>query len=182
MRSSAIAGAILLVALVALPCHAQNSSKPPIREDTGGVTATLFGGGGVLNSETQTGGALQFGAAFGVSPPNTFFGFDLETGYVAAVAKGSQRSAVFSANYRPSWVLSRLRCTFASPCPVVFATAGYSRLFETGNALDFGGGMDYYFAKNARALRIEARDYMTWQAPKQRNVALRIGLVFVLAD
>src|SRR5215467_842363 len=158
MRSSATGGVVLLIALLALPCHAQNSSKPPIREDASEVTATLFGGGGVLYLDTHTRGALQFGASLSASAPNKFLGVELEAGYVGAVATGSQRSAVFSANYRPSWAPLRSRCTFASTCPVVFAAAGYSRLFETGNALDFGGGLDYYFANKARALRIEARD------------------------
>jgi hypothetical protein len=148
-----------------------------------GLTFTVFGGAaGVVSSDLHTRGDLQFGASLGVSPPNTFFGVDLEGGYVGPNTQVvSQGSGVFSANYRPSWTLNRSRCTFGS-CTLAFATAGYSRLFGTGNGLDFGGGLDYYFAKYPRALRVEVRDYMTWQAPKQHNLALRIGLVIVLAD
>jgi hypothetical protein len=176
-------GAALLLVLLSPQCYGQNSSRPPIRADVRtGLLFTVSGGaGGVVSSDSSTRGALQFGAGLGVSPPDTLFGVELEGGYVGSVANASRGAGVFSANYRPSWTLNRSSCVTGA-CPLAFATAGYSRLVGTGNALDFGGGLDYYFAKSPRALRVEVRDYMTWQAPQQHNVALRIGLVIVLAD
>lgn len=59
------------------------------------------------------------------------------------------------------------------------AMIGYSRLFETGHALDYGlalalprfGGEK----RSSDSLRIEIRDYCTFANPIQHNVVLRIG-------
>ena len=66
------------------------------------------------------------------------------------------------------------------------AIIGYSRLFETGHALDYGvalalprAGRDNY---TAHSLRIEVRDYCTFANPTQHNVMLRVGWMAEEAD
>jgi len=59
------------------------------------------------------------------------------------------------------------------------AIVGYSRLFETGHALDYGLALALpRFGKPrdpSGSLRIELRDYWTFANPTQHNVMLRIG-------
>jgi len=66
------------------------------------------------------------------------------------------------------------------------AIVGYSRLFETGHALDYGLALamprpgkqkDY-----GESLRIELRDYWTFANPSQHNIMLRIGWMGVETD
>jgi hypothetical protein len=56
-----------------------------------------------------------------------------------------------------------------------FATGGYSRLFGTGNALNFGGGINFYIKDRMRALRFEVLDYWHISGAKEHNVVLRMG-------
>lgn len=58
------------------------------------------------------------------------------------------------------------------------AILGYSRLFETGHALDYGVALALPRFKNSdysKSLRIELRDYWAFANPNQHNVMLRIG-------
>jgi hypothetical protein len=50
---------------------------------------------------------------------------------------------------------------------------GYTRLFETGHALDYGAGYAQPISANY-ALEFEARDYWTFAAPNQHNVVFRV--------
>ena len=59
------------------------------------------------------------------------------------------------------------------------AIVGYSRLFETGHAFDYGLALAMPRPRNrkvdAKSLRIELRDYWTFANPEQHNVMLRVG-------
>lgn len=64
---------------------------------------------------------------------------------------------------------------------------GYSRLFETGHAFDYGlalvmhkpgSGKDPW----ASDIRLELRDYWTFANPAQHNVMLRVGLITFESD
>jgi hypothetical protein len=59
------------------------------------------------------------------------------------------------------------------------AIVGYSRLFETGHALDYGLALALpRFSKHrddSKSLRIELRDYCTFANPTQHNIMLRVG-------
>ncbi len=63
---------------------------------------------------------------------------------------------------------------------------GYSRLFETGHALDYG--LSYSFPMpgaskdSTDSMRIELRDYYTFANPNQHNIMLRIGWMKELTD
>jgi putative flippase GtrA len=66
------------------------------------------------------------------------------------------------------------------------AIVGYSRLFETGHALDYGLALALpRFSKHrddSKSLRIELRDYWTFANPSQHNVMLRVGWMGEEAD
>jgi hypothetical protein len=49
----------------------------------------------------------------------------------------------------------------------------YSRLFETGHALDYG--LALALPPFSKSLRVELRDYWTFANPTQHNVVLRVG-------
>jgi hypothetical protein len=57
------------------------------------------------------------------------------------------------------------------------AIVGYSRLFETGHAFDYGLALAlprlHGKADDGRSLRIELRDYWTFASPSQHNIMLR---------
>jgi hypothetical protein len=66
------------------------------------------------------------------------------------------------------------------------AIVGYSRLFETGHALDYG--LALYTPRlskhkdSTEHLRIELRDYYTFANPNQHNIMLRVGWMSELSD
>ena len=66
------------------------------------------------------------------------------------------------------------------------ALIGYSRLFETGNALDYGLALALPRPGKPKdpssSLRIELRDYCTFANPVQHNVQLRIGWMSLETD
>jgi len=66
------------------------------------------------------------------------------------------------------------------------ALIGYSRLFETGHALDYGLALALPRLGKPKdpssSLRIELRDYCTFANPTQHNVVLRIGWMSEEAD
>jgi hypothetical protein len=58
------------------------------------------------------------------------------------------------------------------------ATVGYTRLFGTGNALNYGGGINLYIKDGTRALRFEVRDYLRFADFNEHSAAFRIGYLF----
>jgi len=56
-----------------------------------------------------------------------------------------------------------------------FLNVGYSRMFATGNAANFGLGFDFGKHEYKRIVRIELRDYYLFTGPRQHVVGLRIG-------
>jgi hypothetical protein len=141
---------------------------------------TLFGGAGSTNqSGNATHGSLHLGGSLEVITAVDFehknkepFGLILEFGYEGPVNELGAGSALLSVNYAPELVLSNRKRL------ALFATAGYTRLFGTGNALNYGGGLNFYNKGGTRALRIEVRDYLRFAGIKEHSVALRIGYLF----
>jgi hypothetical protein len=160
--------AVLGLALVAaVACRAQDEGSPQF---------TLFGGPGTVISGGHAQGAAQFGASLDQTAPGAGVGYLFEVGYIGRWSKHTSGSAVFSANYMAAWEFHK-----RMPRALPFATVGYSRLFGTGNAVNFGGGIDYLLG-DKQALRIEVRDYFAFTAPRQHNVGLRVGWVFYIRD
>jgi hypothetical protein len=139
----------------------------------------LFGGVGAAN---QSGGArqnLHLGAGLNWMKPMGLLddrlasGLFLELGYAGPFRKLGSGSAVFSANYTGGIMATE----FLMP----FATIGYSRIFKTGNALNYGGGLDYMLDEY-HFIRFEARNYVRRSGAKEKDLAFRIGYIFYLGD
>jgi hypothetical protein len=56
-------------------------------------------------------------------------------------------------------------------------TIGYSRIFGTGNALNYGGGIDYWLDEY-HMIRFEIREYRRMSGTRKKDLAFRIGYVF----
>ncbi len=136
----------------------------------------IFCGMGASTSEVQTVPAAVCGAgiSFPIAP------LFLEFGVMGPQANRSYVSGYLSADARLPVARSR-----AGYAPLVII--GYSRLFETGHALDYGVGLEtprFGRAKrdNSKALLLELRDYWTFANPSQHNVMLRIGWLVGIPD
>jgi len=176
---------VLLASLLmgsALVAQAQDAASPKF---------TLFGGAGIAAAQGRSLGEIQAGASFDEAPPRAWGGFSFEGGYLGPWSKVGSGSALLSADYMTAWSFGKKK---AGQLPngthywadrgwrfIPFASAGYTRLFGTGNAVNFGGGVDYRLS-NTRAIRAEIRDYYSFSTPTRHNVALRIGLVIYLSD
>lgn len=155
---------LLIFAFGPLRCYGQDIDSPKF---------SLFAGGGSAVTSNQNLGSMQVGATFGETPPNQWKGLYLEGGYIGPWSHLGAGSAIFSANYAASWQAKSM------PRLLPFATVGYTRLFGTGNALNYGGGLDI-LTKGKNALRLEVRDYQEFTPPHRHNVALRLGWVIYL--
>jgi hypothetical protein len=176
-----IVGSIPIVLTVAAPALAQDAASPKF---------TVFAGAGsTVAGPTQ--GEVQAGASFEEAPPDAGGGFSFEGGYLGPWSRPSAGSAIFSADYMASWSFGEKgRRTTPSGKPywsdrgwkiLPFASVGYTRLCGTGNAVNFGGGIDYRL-NHLHAIRFEVRDYYSPAARVQHNVAFRIGWVAYLSD
>ena len=172
MRNLVITG--LLALLARGSCSAQDLASPKF---------ALFGGAGIVNTANVWRGGTQFGADVEEAPPwsrnRSGFptGFLLEGGYAGPWNRFSAGSAIFSANYMAAFDLTSNN----QPRFLPFVTAGYTRLFETGNGVNFGGGVDFLRASSF-ALRVEMRDYLRVNGPSEHNLAIRIALVKYIRD
>jgi len=126
-----------------------------------------FAGAG-LQHDVVSHSSLQAGASFDQTGANHWMGYMFEGGYAGSLSDLHGGAALFSVNYLPSWRIS------GAPKLFPFATAGYTQLFGTGPALNFGAGVDFRVSTKL-GLRFEGRDYLGL-SPYQHNFAIRIGL------
>jgi hypothetical protein len=160
-------------------------------QDAASPKFTLFAGPGIVAARGASRGEIQVGASFDEAPPNAWGGFSFEGGYLGPWSKPHTGSAFLSTNYMAAWSFSengKGRTANGSQYwadrgwkLLPFATAGYTRLFGTGNAVNFGGGIDYRLSET-QAIRMEVRDYYSFSSPAQHNIGLRIGFVIYLSD
>ena len=172
---------IVVVLAVAAAAHAQDAASPKF---------TAFAGAGSTIAGPAR-GEVQAGASFEESPPGVWGGFSFEGGYLGPWSRPGAGSAIFSADYMASWSFGE-KGRRTTPSGKVywsdrgwkvlpFASAGYTRLFGTGNAVNFGGGIDYRL-NHLHAIRFEVRDYYSPAARVQHNAAFRIGWVSYIWD
>ena len=143
----------------------------------------LFGGAGITNASNAVHGSFHFGADFDQghawSPSRPLFpvGYLFEGGYIAPVNSFAAGSAILSLNYLGKFNFSDKSDAKAT----LFFTGGYTRMFGTGNAINFGGGVDCRISDRT-GLRFEVRDYRRAGGPTEHNMAIRIALLKTLAD
>jgi hypothetical protein len=154
-----------------LPTHAYQ----PKPSDTYFYNAGGFCGIGASTSPAATKPTAGCGAGLTVVP----FPFFFEVGVMAPQANRS---------YLTGYISVDQSIPFARPTTkyLPMAIVGYSRLFETGHAFDYGIALALpRFGKqkdNSKSLRIELRDYWTFANPQQHNVMLRIGWMVEVHD
>jgi len=136
----------------------------------------VFAGAGTSPYSGNYRGAIQFGASYDqtVFRGRAGSGFLFEGGYVGPWQSFKAGSAIFSANYIGGLTDRRRN-------RVAFFTGGYTRLFGTGNAINFGGGVDFLLPRS-KAIRVELRDYVQFSGRTSHNVGLRVGFVRFIPD
>jgi len=154
---------ILLVVLLPLAVAAQSKERrgqgyffvAPTTTSEGGAFLHMGGGGeGLVYKGLGVGG---------------------EVGYVGAVQELSSGGGILSPH-----VSYNFRSASKSRKFVPFVIGGYSLLFTSdgaGNALHFGGGMNWWF-KDRVGLRLEFRDHFPPAAARFHVFGVRIGLAF----
>ena len=63
-----------------------------------------------------------------------------------------------------------------------FLAGGYTRMFVTGNAVNFGVGVDFGKDEFKKLFRIEVRDYYLFTGPQQHVIGLRLALGRFISD
>ena len=144
---------------------------------------TLFGGAGIAKQDAVSGGSFHYGVSMDGYWPNKFEGFLMEFGYASPFYSKDP-----SSSFKGAAVLSPLNYvaafnTLKSGRLPIFFTGGYTRLIRTGNAVNYGIGMDFRL-NETRAIRFEIRDYwkLTGTGTREHNVAFRLGCVFFVDD
>lgn len=166
-------------------------ATPVLAQDAASPKFTVFAGPGISQSQGHWLSAIQAGASFEEAPPNSWAGLALEGGYLGPTSRLKSGSAFLSTNYVTSWAIGPSgKGQTANGKPywsdrkwklLPFASAGYTRLFGTGNAINFGGGLDYRPNPN-EAIRFEVRDYYSFAQAGAHNIGFRVGWVLYLED
>jgi len=144
------------------------------------TSLVMFGGGGVNNQGANNRSSLHVGGDFEATMPlqrGQFpWGVLIEGGYVGPITN-NKGSAILSTNYVLAFRTVEAKTGGFAPGKVVpFLTGGYTRLFGTGNAVNFGGGIDVMLHSLA-AVRFEVRDYLNSADQNMHDVGFRIGWV-----
>ena len=147
-------------------------SKP---SDTYFYNVGAFCGAGASTSQIATKPTIGCGAGLTLIPLPVF----VEVGVMGPQANRSYVSGYISLD--SSIPLARPSVKY-----LPMAIVGYSRLFETGHAFDYGLALALpRFSKrrdDSKSLRVELRDYWTFANPAQHNVMLRVGWMGVESD
>ena len=185
MNAKSIGVQALIAASSLLPCmaNAQDQPTPPATPATASPSlgayagylyqAGLTCGAGASTSPVATKPTVQCGGVLGMPPF-----FDLEAGVMGPQANRSPVSGYLSTNFwAPLIPLSKLGHTHGVP----MVLGGYTRMFETGHALDYGVA----FAKpidGSHSIQFEVRDYWAFANPNQHNVVFRLVWLVGLPD
>jgi len=155
--------------------------KSPTTYDDWFAKWVIFGGSGMTTPAPQAGNAdksdpqplVNFGGAFEA-------GISLELGYIGPAGKLDSGSAFFSTGTTfPAMRLGfiptmreRIKGTrFEMPL-----TLGYTRIIGTGNAVNFGAGLDVALS-DYNGIRFEVRDYFKLSGRKEHNIVFRIAFL-----
>jgi hypothetical protein len=103
---------------------------------------------------------------------------DLEAGIMGPQAIQSAVSGYLSTNLVvPLFPLEHLGNMHGVP----LAVGGYTRMFETGHALDYGIAYTHPI-DNSHSIQFEVRDYWAFSNPSQHNVVFRVVWLVGLPD
>ena len=135
--------------------------------------AGLTCGTGASTSRTGTVPTVLCGGLFTITPF-----FEIEAGVIGPQSTASLVSGYISTN---AWVPLQTLKDSPDKSGLLFAAGGYTRMFETGHALDYGIGYAHPLDPT-HSIRFEARDYWVFSNPRQHNVVFRIVWLVGLPD
>jgi hypothetical protein len=149
---------------------------PPRPIQASGIVLGAFCGAGASNSSIATKPTLGCGFGGDLLMIPVFFEFGV---------MGPQANRSYLTGYMSIDAKVPLRSVNSKYLPVLIG--GYSRLFETGHALDYGVALSLPRRSPAndpepRSLQVELRDYWTFAGPSQHNVMLRVGWLIGASD
>src|SRR5262249_3927187 len=115
-------------------------------QDAASPKFAIFSGAGAVATQQYSRGEIQAGASFDEAPPGAWGDFSFEGGYLGPWARLHAGSAFTSVDYMASWAFGP-KATGRTPSGtpywtdrgwklLPFASAGYTRLFGTGNAVN----------------------------------------------
>jgi hypothetical protein len=159
---------------------AQTQGSPPVKppSNPAGLGAFNFSyragltcGAGASESSAAVNSTVQCGASL------TFLPFlNLETGVMGPQANRSPVSGYLSTDLMfPLMPPSKVK----RDLPLF--TGGYTRMFETGNALDYGIGFAHSI-DSSHSIQFEVRDYWVNANPDQHNIVFRVVWLVGLTD
>jgi hypothetical protein len=135
--------------------------------------AGLTCGAGASTSAVATKPTVQCGGLFAILPV-----FELETGLMGPQANRSLVSGYLSTNFvAPLASPSLVNKMHGVPLVV----GGYTRMFETGHALDYGLAYAHTI-DDMHSIQFEVRDYWAFANPNQHNVVFRVVWLVGLPD
>jgi hypothetical protein len=135
--------------------------------------AGLTCGAGASNSTAATKPTAQCGGTFSLLPF-----FNLEAGVMGPQAKRSAVSGYLSTN---AWAPLVPFKHLANKHGIPMVVGGYTRMFETGHALDYGLAFAHPI-DSSHSIQFEVRDYWAFANPSQHNVVFRIAWLVGLPD
>jgi hypothetical protein len=103
--------------------------------------------------------------------------FEVETGVMGPQANQSSVSGYLSTNL---WIPIPLQQR-GNEHGVPLVVGGYTRMFETGHALDYGLAYAHPI-DNSHSIQFELRDYWAFSNPSQHNVVFRMVWLLGLPD
>jgi hypothetical protein len=148
--------------------------KPPNQ----GANNYLYQGGwvcgmGASHSPVATTPTVQCGGMFTFTPF-----FNAEVGVMAPQANQSTVSGYLSTNFvlplAPADDVTRLH-------GLPLLVGGYTRMFETGHALDYGVAFTRP-VDESHSIQFEVRDYWAFSKPSQHNVVFRVMWITGIPD
>jgi hypothetical protein len=158
---------IVICILILLPALAlgQQSDHKTAGRGYGFVSPGVAFGGGSSTSFLHFGGGGEANLYKGL-------GIGAEIGYLASFRYISDGVGMFSVNG-----LYNFEKQGSKIAP--FITGGYSLIFRSGhvNAMNIGGGVDYWFAKRV-GMRFEFRDHISTQFFRDQLLQGRFAIVF----
>lgn len=132
----------------------------------------VFAAPGAIVGEGESASTLHFGGG-GEFDIYQGLGLGAEIGYLSPIRQMSDGIGVLSINGLYSFK------GLANPKLVPFITGGYSLAFRSGteNAINFGGGVNYWFAEKV-GLRFEFRDHLPTSNISYHILQGRVGVNF----
>jgi hypothetical protein len=172
---AALAGCSVATAAQPAPPMLPGASPAPIGQGAYNYfyQSGLICGAGASTSHIATRPTVQCGGMLTMTPF-----FELEAGVM-----GPQSSASYVSGYLSTNLWIPLRSLQYSPKRrgLPFVSGGYTRMFETGHAMDYGIGYSHPLDES-HSIRFEARDYWTFSNPHQHNVIFRFVWLVGLPD